>query len=346
MLKVGIIGASGYTGLELIRLLLGHPEVEITTITSEKYAGQKISELFPSLKGWIELSYKKLDPDDIGAYCQLVFMALPHLSSMPLVPILRKKRLRIIDLSADFRLKNPQTFVQWYNCSHACPKLLDEAVYGLSEIHRPAIKGAHIIANPGCYPTGIILALAPLLRENLIADKFVLIDSKSGISGAGRKADLEYQFCESHEALRVYQPVMHRHIPEIEQELSYLAGEEFRVSFTPHLVSMNRGIFNTIYLKLKIEPSLQNLLEIYQDFYRDEPFIRLLEPGSLPDTRQVVGTNCCDIALVWDERNKLLKVISVIDNLVKGASGQAIQNMNIMYSFQEKTGLKDIAMFP
>ena len=346
LLKVGIIGASGYTGLELIRLLLRHPEVEITTITSEKYAGHKISEVFPSLDGWIELNYEKLRPGDIATDCQLVFMALPHLSSMALVPLLRKDRLRIIDLSADFRLKDPQTFAQWYDCTHACPELLSEAVYGLPEIYRPPIKDAQIVANPGCYPTGIILALAPLLKEKLIDGKFILVDSKSGISGAGRKVELEYQFCECHDALKAYQPVMHRHIPEIEQELSCLAGEEVLVSFTPHLAPMSRGILNTIYVKPKVEHPLQNIMEWYQNFYQNEPFIRLRGPGSLPDTRQVVGTNCCDIALFWDKRNKLLKIISVIDNLVKGASGQAIQNMNIMYNFGEKTGLDTPTMYP
>jgi N-acetyl-gamma-glutamyl-phosphate reductase len=343
---VGIIGASGYTGVELIRLLLCHPEVEITHITSERHDGQKISEVFPSLQGWIKLKYKKLYPENLAADCQLVFMALPHLSAMPLVPILHKKGIRIIDLSTDFRLKDPQAFIQWYNCVHVCPELLNEAVYGLSEIYRSKIIEAQIVANPGCYPTGIILALAPLLKENLIDRKFIVIDSKSGISGAGRKADIEYQFCECHDALKAYQPVMHRHIPEIEQELSFLAGEELQVSFTPHLVPVSRGILNTIYVKLKREYSLKNILERYQDFYQDEPFIRLREPGSMPDTRQVVGSNCCDIGLYWDKRNKILKIISVIDNLVKGASGQAIQNMNIMYNLPEKTGLKVITVFP
>jgi N-acetyl-gamma-glutamyl-phosphate reductase len=346
LLRVGIVGASGYTGLELLRLLLQHPEVKITVVTSEKYAGQRTSEVFPVLRDWVPLVYQKLCPEDITGECDLIFIALPHLSSMSIVPSFLKNNIRIIDLSADFRLKNPKIFIQWYGSIHACPEVLPEAVYGLPEIYRSKIKEARIVANPGCYPTSIILALAPLLKNDLLQDSFVIADAKSGISGAGRKMDLEYQFCEAHEATKVYQPTAHRHIPEMEQEVSSLAGREIQVSFTPHLVPMTRGILSTIYVRLKESCELQDIWEHYQHFYQNEPFIRVRPLGSLPNTHEVMGSNCCDIALFHDERSKIFKVVSIIDNLVKGASGQAIQNMNIMCAFSEKTGLDTLPLFP
>jgi len=342
-MKVGIIGASGYTGYELLRLLLSHPEVKITVLTAERHAGKKISEVFPGLSGLLDLPLKPLRPEEVLEEADLFFTALPHGASMETVKALLEGGKRVIDLSADFRLKDPSIYKKWYG-PHRFPELLQEAVYGLPEVHRNRIKGARLVANPGCYPTGVILGLLPLAEEGLLPQKGVVVDAKSGVSGAGRNPTERTHFPEVAEAIRPYSVGEHRHTPEMEQELSLLAGKQIRVLFAPHLVPMNRGILSTIYVPLAKDTSPDEIHRIYRHRYEGEPFIRLLPPGILPSTSQVRGTNYCDIGVQCFEGQ--LVVVTAIDNLTKGASGQAIQNMNLMIGLPETTGLLSIPLFP
>jgi len=343
-IKVAILGASGYTGGELIRLLLNHPNVEISHITAEKHAGKQISEVFPHLNGLLDLNLEKLSAANIPGDIDLVFAALPHGASAEVIMELYERDLKIIDLGADFRL-NEGNYKEWYG-DHPCTELLEGAVYGISELYKDEIAETKLIANPGCYPTSSILPLAPLLKNGLIKEKNIIIDSKSGVSGAGRSLSQDLHFCEVNEGFKAYKVGGHRHCPEIEQQLSDYCGKSIRVTFTPHLIPIDRGILSTIYVHTQKSHTTAELIKIYKKFYKDSYFIRVYDEGEFPSTSFVKGSNFCDIGVMSDPENKTAIFISAIDNLVKGASGQAIQNMNIMMDLPEDTGLKLNPVFP
>ena len=345
--NVTVVGGSGYTGLELLRLLFRHPEVEVVRITSRQYAGKPVHKIFPSL-GNRTLLFEDPNIKEIVKDSHIVFTAVPHQKAMELIPaLLNQSKCKIIDLSADFRIREENVYEHWYEVTHQAPWLLDEAVYGLPEIHGQEIKKARLIGNPGCYPTSIILGIAPLLKEKMIKIDQIIADSKSGVSGAGRSLSLGSLFSEAGEGFKAYKVGgSHRHIPEIEQELSLLARRPIKLTFTPHLVPMSRGILSTIYTRPLKKISFRELTELYLDFYREAPFIRLCDEGEWPTTLQIRGSNYCQIGWSLDMRTGHLIVLSVIDNLVKGASGQAIQNMNIMYGWDETLGLTQLPMYP
>ena len=337
MVNVGIIGVSGYTGQELIRILLSHPRVRIAALYSRSASGKSISELFPEFACRLDLVCSKPDIKDIASKCDLVFLALPHTTSLEFVPQLLKAGKRVIDLSADYRLKDLKIYEKFYQHKHKDNISLKEAVYGLPELSRAKIKSAKLIANPGCYPTAAILALAPLVALNLVDLNSIIIDAKSGVSGAGKKLAESFLFSEANEDFKAYKVGVHQHTPEISQGLSSLAGRKVDVTFVPHLLPLNRGILETIYAKIIKGKKNTGLVELYKKFYKKEPFVRIKAEGSYPRLKDVVGTNFCDIG-IKDDQDTII-VISAIDNLVKGASGQAVQNMNIMYGFPENLGL-------
>ncbi len=343
MIKAAVLGATGYTGIELIRLINAHPDVSLALATSESHDGKIISDVHPQFYGQTDLILKKMEPDKMPSTIEVIFCALPHGSSAEAGAALHQKGFRVIDLSADFRLKKPEAYSQWYNQDHLHPELLQRSVYGLPELYKEQVKNAGLIANPGCYPTGIILALAPLLKNKLVDLNSIIIDAKSGVSGAGRVPKQPFHFPECTENFKAYRVASHQHTPEIEQELCRLAESELKVTFTPHLVPMIRGILSTIYLKLIKEKGETELSKLYIDFYADSPFVRILKPPALPETRFVRGSNYCDLALRLDSRTGQLIIISAIDNLVKGAAGQAVQNMNLMFGFSETAGLGQTA---
>ncbi len=336
-MKVSIIGATGYTGAELVKILLRHPEVEIEMVTSRSFAGKKISEVYPWLS--VDLVCQALDVERVASFSSFIFTALPHGSSMEVVGKLPLRRKRIVDLSADFRLTNPLVYKKWYGIVHTKKDLLKQAVYGLPEFYRGKIKKAHLVANPGCYPTSALLSLAPLLKYDLIKEESIIVDSKSGVTGGGRKLSLKTHFPEVNENLSAYQVGCHRHIPEIEQELTKRAQKEVKISFVPHLVPLNRGILSTCYADLKDSLKLKDLADVFEDFYREEPFVKILPQGCFPQVKDVVNSNRCHIGFMIDERRRRVIIISTIDNLGKGASSQAVQNMNIMCGFEETMGL-------
>ena len=346
MLKAAIVGASGYTGVELLRILHAHPEVAVTCVTSEQSAGRPISEVFPSLRGRCDIVLENLEPVGIAERVDIVFTALPHKAAMEVVPTFLKMGKNIVDLSADYRLRDAEVYGQWYE-RHLNPELLQEAVYGIPELRRAQISEASLIANPGCYPTSVILGLAPLLKGRVVDPKSIIVDAKSGVSGAGRGAKVDGLYCEVNEGFRAYGVGgTHRHIPEIEQELALLAGNPLAISFTPHLVPMDRGILSTIYTNPLGKVSAADLITLYEAFYDGEPFVRVLPEGTFPSTGQVRGSNFCDIGIAVDERTGRVIVVSAIDNLVKGASGQAVQNMNLMCGLPETLGLDFLPIFP
>ena len=345
MIKVGIYGASGYTGQELLRLLIRHPQVEIAAITSRQNKGLPLTRVFPGFQGLTDLTFADYEPGQMAGLCDIVFLALPHSVSMQAAPLFLGAGKKIIDLSADFRLRDIKTYEKWYG-KHSAPEILKEAVYGIPELYRGAIATSNFVANPGCYPTSAILGLAPLLKNRLIDHRSIIIDSKSGVSGAGREPQTGTLFCEVMEGFKAYNVGRHRHTPEMEQELSLLAGEEVTVSFTPHLLPVSRGILSTIYAGLTKDTSTVELLRIYSDFYDREIFITIYEEGVLPNISAVRGTNSCHLGLVVDDRTKRIVIVSAIDNLVKGAAGQAIQNMNLLCGFAEETGLNMMPLFP
>jgi len=346
MIKVGVVGATGYTGSELLRLLVCHPCVSVEVVTSENYVGREISSVFPSLGGFLSLSCVKLDVEETAASCDLVFVALPHTESARVVSSLAAKGKRVIDFSADFRLRDSAVYEQWYGVKHSSPELLGKAVYGLPELHRSDIAEASIVANPGCYPTGAILALAPVIKEGWMDTESIIIDSKSGVSGAGRKLNLLFHFAECNESVKAYSIAGHRHIPEIEQEISRLAGDTVKVVFTPHLIPMTRGILSTIYVSIDGGHTGADVVETYREFYKDEPFVRVRNEGEVPSTLDTRGSNFCDIGVTVDQRTDKLIIVSSIDNLGKGASWQAVQNMNIVCGFKESDGINVPALFP
>lgn len=339
MINVAIAGATGYTGSELLRVLYHHPDVRVIRITSEQHAGALLSAVFPQFGGLMNLTYEPLAADTLSQDADLVFLALPHTLSMKIASPLFAKGVRVIDLSADFRLKDADLYKTWYNVEHASPQLLKEAVYGLPEIGRAGIAGARLLANPGCYPTCALLALAPLLKQQIIQTQGIVIDAKSSVSGAGKAPKPHLHFPEVNEALMAYRVAEHQHTPEIEQEMSHLAGRKITVTFTPHLIPMNRGLLCTVYGQSRRKISTEDLADEARVFYRKEPFVRVLAPGAFPNTRDVRGTNRCDIGFKADERTGRIIAVSVIDNLVKGASGQAVQNMNLMMGLEESRGL-------
>jgi N-acetyl-gamma-glutamyl-phosphate reductase len=338
-LKVAVLGASGYAGAELVRILLRHPKVEITALGGDSTAGQKLSKLYPALRGF-DMELEKLDAAGLKGRAELAFLGLPHVQSMATGAPLVKAGIKVVDLSGDFRLKDAKVYEQFYKHAHGETDLLKEAVYGLPELHRDEIKKARLVANPGCYTTTAILGLVPLLKAKKVVPSSIIIDAKSGVSGGGRKLVNEFQFVEVYDNFSAYGVGgVHRHIPEIEQELSLAGGAELKVSFTPHLLPLSRGIFSTAYADLSAAATEAELLEIYSKAYAGHPFVRVYPAGELPTLRSVRGTNYCDIGLKVDARTKRVIVVSCTDNLGKGAAFQAIQNMNLMSGFGETEGL-------
>ncbi len=346
MLRVAIVGSSGYTGVELARILSRHPSVEITAATSRQYKGVKLSEVFPNLRGCTDIVCRNHSVTEITSLADLIFCAVPHKTAMDIVPQFLDAGKKVIDLSADFRLKDVSTYEDWYQ-THNSPELIGEAVYGLPELYRESVQHAQLIANPGCYPTSIILALAPALKAGIIDLSSIIADCKSGTSGAGRAAAVGTLFCEVTDGFRAYKVGgTHRHTPEIEQELSILAGDELTISFTPHLLPVSRGILSTVYGNLNRSCDEDDIRAMYQAMFKDHYFVRLLGRGLQPATQYVRGSNFCDIGLVVDDRTNRLIVTAAIDNVVKGAAGQAVQNMNLMCGFPESSGLTHIPLFP
>ncbi len=346
MLKIAICGGSGYTGIELLRILAGHPDAQVTAITSEKSAGRKLKALFPHLYKYHDLLFEPLNKEKLLNKADIFFLALPHGASQEAVNFFFRNGKRVIDLSADFRLRDPGTYKEWYGLPHDFVSTLKKAIYGLPEIYRSKIGKARLIANPGCYPTSAILGLLPAIKGGLIDLSSVVIDSKSGTSGAGRKADIAVSFCEVNEGFKAYGIGTHRHTPEIEQELSFLAGRKITVDFTPHLLPVDRGILTTIYAKLTKKTDTASVLSAYKKKYAAEPFVRVLDEGVYPNIKNVRGTNVCELGVKVNSRTNTLVIVSAIDNLVKGASGQAVHNMNIMTGIEEEKGLKSLGLFP
>lgn len=339
MLRVGVIGATGYTGEELIKILLRHPHVKITYLSAKIDKPQDISKVFPYLAGKINLVCDNLNIDKAIASADLLFLALPHTVSMKVAPKFLKASKKVIDLSADYRLKDVSVYKKWYNLAHKDKNNLSKAVYGLPEFYRERIKKAALVANPGCYPTAAILALSPILVSELACTDSIVIDAKSGLTGAGRKASLDFFFSEVNENIRAYKVNSHQHMPEIEQELSKFSKAKLKVVFVPQIIPINRGILETIYVRLNKDTSTASIINLYRKFYKNEPFIRLKDEGVFPSVKDVLETNFCDMGIKFVGQNKLLIIVSCIDNLVKGAAGQAVQNMNIMYGFDETTSL-------
>jgi len=342
--NVAILGASGYTGGELVRILVNHPNVKISYITAERHAGKKVSEVFPHLKGIVDLKLEKLDSKNIPDDIEIVFAALPHGTSADVIHEIYDRNVKIIDLGADFRLSEGN-YRQWYG-DHPCTDILKDAVYGISELYKKQIAESSLIANPGCYPTSSILPLAPLLKKNMVDESSIIIDSKSGVSGAGRSPSLDLHFCEVSEGFKAYKVAGHRHSPEIEQHLSEYSNKNVEIIFTPHLIPIDRGILSTIYVKTDKEYKTSELIQTLKQFYKGCSFIRIYDEDQFPNISYVRGSNYCDIGIKSIPEKKSAVIVSVIDNLVKGASGQAVQNMNIMMDLPETTGLNINPVYP
>jgi N-acetyl-gamma-glutamyl-phosphate reductase len=344
-IRVGVVGGTGYTGVELLRLLARHPAVELAVVTSREQAGRPVSELFQNLRGQVGLEYSPPDPAMLSA-CDTVFFAAPNGTAMTLARALLDAGVRIIDLAADFRLRDPLEWRHWYGMEHACPELLSRAVYGLPEVNRRLLREAQLVANPGCYPTAVQLGFLPLLEAGLVDAGRLIADAKSGVSGAGRKAEVGMLFSEAAENFKAYGVGGHRHWPEIRQGLAALsAGAPVGLTFVPHLAPMIRGIHATLYAEMTGEEGA-DLQALYEERYAGEPFVDVMPAGSQPETRSVKGANLCRIALYRPHEQRTVVVLSVIDNLVKGAAGQALQNFNIMHGFAEAAGLDGIALQP
>lgn len=345
MIKVGIVGGTGYTGVELLRILVNHPDVELKVITSRSEEGVRVDDMYPNLRGFTDLKFTVPDSEAL-AECDVVFFATPHGVAHALAEGVLDSGARVIDLSADFRIKDVPTWEKWYGQPHGAPALLPQAVYGLPEVYRAEIKQARLIAVPGCYPTSVQLGLIPLLEKGLLQDQLLIADCKSGVSGAGRGAKVGSLLCETSESMMAYGTAGHRHLPEIRQELSHAAGgKDVKITFSPHLTPMIRGIHSTLYAQLPGQ-KIEELQAIFEARYADEPFVDVMPAGSQPATRGVKGSNFCRLALHYHEDTGQIIVLSVIDNLVKGASGQAVQNMNIMFGLEETAGLKHVALMP
>jgi len=345
-IKAGIVGGTGYTGAELLRLLAVHPNVDLHCITSRSEAGSPVAAMFPSLRGFVNLVFQTPEEAQLEA-CDVVFFATPHGVAMNQAEALLAKGVRIIDLAADFRLQNTATFEQWYKMPHACPEVLKDAIYGLPELHREKIVQAQVVANPGCYPTTVLLGLAPLLdQQNLTNGATIIADCKSGVSGAGRKASVGTLFSEASDNFKAYGLPGHRHHPEIFEQLTGLAGSEVSLLFVPHLVPMIRGMFATLYVQLADHASATDVQHLFESYYADEQFVDVMPAGSSPETRFVRGGNMVRIAIHRPGNGNQLIILVVQDNLVKGASGQAVQNMNLMFHLPEATGLSYPAVLP
>ncbi len=349
MLKVAVAGASGYMGAELFRLLSVHPKVRVAAVTSERLSGERLDSVFPHLKGLSDLRFQELDAGQLAEAADLVFLALPHMESQRAVPVLRRHGRKVIDLSADYRLRDASLYATWYKAAHIDAEGLREAIYGMPELYRKEIAGASLLASPGCYPMGAVLAIAPLLARGWGRPDGIVIDGKSGVTGAGaqgRKADPMYLFTEANENVQAYGLASHRHTPEIEQELSALAGTPVVVGFTPHLVPLNRGLFTTASVPLARAATTAELVALYREFYTGEPFVRVLDEGQRPATRAVVGSNFCDVAVVADVRTGRAVCVSALDNLGKGGSANGVQSLNIMMGWEERTGLEAPPVYP
>ncbi len=339
MLRVSIVGATGYSGVELAKILLYHPEVELVDLVSKNYVGQKFSDVYPAFRGKLDVVCKELDTDELAQNSDLVFIALPTGPAQAIASELVGNGVRVVDLGADFRLDSIEDYEKWYGKEYEAESLLEEAEYNIPEIHKKNLRNVNLVANPGCYPTSVLLALAPIMDKQIVDTTGIIIDSKSGVSGAGRGLAIGSHFCEQNENFKAYKIASHRHTPEIEQELSKLCGQDVLVSFTPHLLPVKRGILSTIYLDLIEKVDAEELRQIYREYYAEAEFVQILDEGELPEIKNVVGSNACHLNLFLDERVGRLIVVSVIDNLVKGAAGQAVQNMNIMCGFDEGLGL-------
>ena len=345
--RVSVIGASGYGGAEAVRLLATHPEVRLAHVTAETQKDQPLAALYPNLRGFVDLVTEAVDPAAIGGDSDLVMVSLPSGKAMEIVPELLERGARVIDVAADFRLKDPDQYPAWYKFSHAAPQYLAEAVYGLPELHRAAIRRARLVANPGCYPAAALIALMPLVREGIVRRGGIVIDAKSGVSGAGRGGKSGgYAFADTNEDVRAYSVAGHSHTAEIEQELSGLAGSAVHVTFVPHLIPMTRGILVTAYAPLARQVTTTEAMAVYREAYAGEPFVRVLPDGALPQTKATAGSNFCDVAARIDPRTGVAVAIAAIDNLGKGAAGQAVQNLNLMLGFPEATGLRVPGLYP
>lgn len=339
MVKVAVVGATGYTGEEIIKILCRHPKAELTSLAAIIDKPTNYATLFPYFKGKVNLICKELDIDETSKLCDLVFLALPHKISMEIAPAFLKKGKRVIDLSADYRLKDAHLYKKWYGAEHKDEKNLKAAVYGLPEFFKKEIEKADLIANPGCYPTGILLATLPFVKAKSAKVRQIIADAKTGVTGAGRRPDVSLSFAEIDGNFKAYKVNQHQHSPEINQELSNAAGKKIEIVFVPHLAPMQRGILSTIYLELNGDVPEKEVRELYQNTYKDKPFVRVMDKGSFPEIKNVANTNYCDIGIKVEEEKGLVIIVSAIDNLGKGAAGQAVQNMNVMCGFDEKLGL-------
>ncbi|WP_457554216.1 N-acetyl-gamma-glutamyl-phosphate reductase [Desulfobacula sp.] len=338
MINVGIAGASGYTGVELVKLISNHPKTKLCAVTSNSYKGKSLTDIFPSMRGFENLIFESLDIQSSARKIDIMFLALPHKISMQYVPALLEQGIKVVDLSADYRFTDAAAYESAYQ-EHTSKHLLKESVYGLCEIYRDSIKSANLVGNPGCYPTSILIPLLPLLKEDLIQTDGIISDSKSGVSGAGRSLSLAAHFCEANESFTAYKVGSHRHTPEINEILSIHSQQKMAITFVPHLLPLTRGMLSTIYVQTKkgvFEDKIRKTLNAY---YAEEPFVSILDKNMYPAISHVKGTNRCDIGFYFDENTKKIIIISTIDNLVKGAAGQAVQNMNIMFGFDETAGL-------
>lgn len=346
MIKVGIVGGTGYTGVELLRLLAAHPEVDIQAITSRSEKGMPVADMYPNLRGHLDIAFSEPDMSVLTA-CDLVFFATPNGIAMTMAKQLVEAGVKVIDLAADFRIKDVAEWSKWYGMEHACPDMVAKAVYGLPEVNREQVKNAQLVANPGCYPTAVQLGLLPLIENGLVETDGLIADAKSGVSGAGRGAAVATLQAESSESFKAYGVAGHRHLPEIKQGLAIANNAEVGLTFVPHLVPMIRGIEATCYARLKdSSTTVEQLQKLYEDKYANEPFVDVMPAGSLPETRSVKGANLCRIAIHIPQDGDTVVILSVIDNLVKGAAGQAVQNMNIMFGLKESAGLTAIALVP
>jgi N-acetyl-gamma-glutamyl-phosphate reductase len=347
-IPVGLVGVSGYGGLELARLLCAHPVFKLVQITSRAEAGKKLDEFCPHFTGTAvgDLTINQPDIEQLAEECELVFLAVPHKTAMEISHELLKRNVKVVDFSADFRLNSKSVYEEWYACEHTRPELLEQAVYGLPELNAEEVAKADLIANPGCYPTSAILGLAPALKAGLVKTEDIVIDAKSGTSGAGRGAKVATLFCEVHDSFKAYGLPSHRHTPEIEQEYSKLAGNDITLSFNTHLLPIDRGILSTIYTKPAVELTQEKVQKIYEEFYADKPWVRVLPAGTFPETRFVKGTMFCDIGIVHDPRTDRLIILSAIDNLCRGAAGQALANANLMMGQPLEAGLPLAPLMP
>jgi len=343
MIKVGIIGATGYAGAELVRLLAGHPDVRLTVLTSRQYAGVSFDRVYPAMAGRVDLTCEAAEIDRVCEKADLFFLALPHKIPMALAPQFIARGKKVIDLSADFRFRDVNRYESYYQ-PHSAPELLRSAVYGLCEVYSDQIGNAGLIGNPGCYPTSVLLPLIPLLKSKMVDPGTLIADSKSGVSGAGRSPSLTAHFCEVNESFKAYKVASHRHAPEMDEVLSREAGTDIHITFVPHLVPMTRGMLTTIYADLAKEVRTEDVRDCIASFYSGCPFVRIMPQGQMPDTLNVRGSNFCDIGCQTDQPNQRLIVISALDNLVKGAAGQAVQNMNLMLGLDETKGLMNVPM--